>query len=734
VPAHRRRRARDRVRALRPAPAPDPAAADLPAPRPVVSLLVAGGAPDEGRSLASALSGAGVSVRLTHACDRDELLQALDERPWDAVLTGRGVSPSEVRWIAGVLRERGMAVPCIALGDGPDVRAALAALHAGAADWVEVGAGGWLRVLPALERGRRLAEEQAARRQAEARRAEAERLYRVVAEGAGDLVCLHRPDATCAFASPSAAWLLGEPPEELLGTGFLDRIHPEDAARVRAALSRAAARAEVVSVTHRVRRRLGDELWMQTLVQAVAPGLGPADWVQTVSRDVSERRALEAQLAHLALHDALTGLPNRALFMDRLTHALARLKRRKGTLAVLFLDVDGFRLINDSLGRGAGDRLLAALAQRLRAGLRAGDTVARVGGDEFTVLLDDVRDDRDAAQVADRIAHVLAEPFPMDGVDVFVTASVGIALPGPRGDLPEDIVRNADVAMFRAKQRGRGQQELFAPEVHGGRSRPRLELAGELHRALERGELRVHFQPVVALTSGRMVAAEALLRWEHPTRGLLGPTAFLPVAEETGLTVPVGQWLLAAVCTQAAQWRARLGPQAVPTLVVNLAGAELAQPRLPSDLCAALAARGLPPSALRVEVHLGTLTPAAWASLAQLAAAGVRLALDDFGAGATALADLVRVPLEAVSIDRGIVQGLGQAAEAAAVIRTVVALGRALGVSVAAEGVETAAQAAELASLGCDWAQGFHFARPLPAEAFSALLASAPLWRVGRPA
>jgi diguanylate cyclase (GGDEF)-like protein/PAS domain S-box-containing protein len=724
VPSHRNRRAADRVRRLRPAPRLPAAEAASVGPAASVSLLVVGGPEDEGRSVAAVLSEAGASVRVTHACDRDELLQALDERPWDALIVGRGAGATDVRWLVGVLQERGMAVPCIVLGDVPDPRAALTALQAGAADYVDLAGGAWVRILPALERAGRFTDEQVARRRAEARWAETDRLYRIVAESAGDLICLHRPDATCAYASPSAAWLLGQTPEELLGTGFLDRVHPDDVARVRAALGRAGGGGEAVSVTHRVRRRLGDEVWMQTLAQVVAPGIAPSDWVQTVSRDVTERRALEDQLAHLALHDALTGLPNRALFMDRLTHALGRLKRRKGTLAVLFLDIDAFQLINDSLGRAAGDQLLAAAAERLRSGLRPGDTVARVGGDEFTVLLDDVRDGRDAARVAGRVAEALAAPFPVDGIDVFVTASVGIAVAAARGELAEDIVRNADVAMCQAKQRGRGQQEVFAPEVHGGGGRPRLQLEGELHRALQRGELRIHYQPALALDRGRVVAAEALLRWEHPTRGLLQPAAFLPVAEETGLIVPIGQWVLTAVCEQAEAWRRRFGPRAVPPLAINLSAGELAQMHLADDVRAALAGRGLPPAAIRLEVRLATLSAGAWSALGELAAGGVPVLLDDFGSAATSLGDLGRIPLAGISIDRGIVQALGQGGEAAAVIRTVVALGRALSVGVGAEGVETEAQAATVRELGCAWAQGFHFARPLPADGFAALLAA----------
>lgn len=725
------------MRPLRPAPRLPVAGEDPPVPAErsaALALLVAGGRQDEGENIARILAAAGMSVRVTHACDHGEILQALGERPWDALIAGRGTTTAEVRWLVGLLRDRELALPCIVLGEAPDPAAAQEAMQAGAADWVDLAGEGWARILTALERAARLAEEHAIRREAEARRADADRLYRLLAEGASDLVCLHRPDGACAFASPSAAWLLGRPPEDLQGTGFLDAVHPEDASRVQAAIRRAAAGEEAVSVTHRVRRRPGDEVWMQTLAQPAAPGIGPAGSVQTISRDVSERHALQEQIAHLALHDALTGLPNRSLFMDRLGHALTRLRRKKGTLAVLFLDIDGFQLINESLGRGPGDRLLAETAARLQAGLRPGDTVARVGGDEFTVLLDDVREPRDAARVADRVAESLAAPFPVDGIDVFITASVGIALAATRGELAEDVIRNADVAMLRAKQRGRGEQEIFVPEVHGSGSRPRLELEGELHRALERSELRVHFQPIVSLSSGRMVAAEALLRWEHPTRGLLAPGAFLGVAEEAGLIVPVGRWLLAAVCRQVDDWRARLGPASVPPIGVNRAPAELAHARAAAEFRETIAAHGLPAAAVRLEVRLGGLPDGAWAALGELAAAGTPVALDDFGSGATALADLGRIPLHSLSIDRGIVQALGTGPEPAAVARTVVALGRALGLSVAAEGVETDAQAAELAALGCDWAQGHHFARPLPPDAFAALLASAPLWHTGRPA
>ena len=449
-----------------------------------------------------------------------------------------------------------------------------------------------------------------------------------------------------------------------------------------------------------------------------------------LQKEIAERRELEEQLTHQAFHDPLTGLPNRTLFFDRLELALERARRQGGTVAVLFMDLDDFKVINDSLGHEAGDQVLLAVAERLENCMLAGETLARFGGDEFTVLLEDVSGPSDAARVAERIEEALRAPFVLRGRESFVTTSVGISFGGRGGERPGDLLRNADLAMYRAKARGRNRHAVFEP-VMGERALQRLELEGELRRALEREEFALHYQPKVSLKSGEIVAMEALIRWEHPARGLVSPAQFVPVAEEIDLIAPIGQWGLTEACRQARRWHARFRDTPPPKVCVNLSAKQFQHPALLEEVDAALRETGLDPAALDLEITESVMmedAPATLATLRDLKGLGVNLAIDDFGTGYSSLSYLKRFPVDFLKVDRSLIQGIGEGPKDEAMLSALVALAHSVGTRTIAEGVETEAQLACLREVGYDFAQGYYFARPLPSQAAGALIAEHPRW------
>jgi diguanylate cyclase (GGDEF)-like protein len=430
---------------------------------------------------------------------------------------------------------------------------------------------------------------------------------------------------------------------------------------------------------------------------------------------------LEHQLAHQATHDDLTGLPNRALFRERLEQALISSRREGQQYAVFFIDLDHFKDVNDSWGHDTGDRLLVAATGRLRSCLRDVDTLARLGGDEFAVLLPDVPDRAAVVQTAEQLLAALAAPLALTGPDYAVTASIGIVLASGQYGRPEDVLRHADVALYRAKETGRAGYKVFDPEMQAALT-ARLDLERDLRLAIKRDEFVLHYQPIVDLHTEQIVAAEALLRWQHPTRGMVAPLDFIPLAEETGMIREIDRWVLRTACQQAYAWYQQdLG--AAPLVSVNLSPLTFRLPELGQMVAATLAAVGLPAWQLKLEITEGTAMENAAstvATLGELKGLGVRLGIDDFGTGYSSLAYLKRFPVDTLKIDKTFVDGLGQDPDDTAIVRTVLTLAHSLGLQVTAEGLETIEQLRFLRALGCEHGQGYHFSRALPAEAFAA--------------
>ena len=445
-------------------------------------------------------------------------------------------------------------------------------------------------------------------------------------------------------------------------------------------------------------------------------------FAESINRAYRENR-------YRALHDDLTDLPNRTLFIDRLQRAIGRSKRDQNLRAVLFMDLDSFKVVNDSLGHETGDRLLAMVAQRLRNCLRPGDTAARFGGDEFTVLLGSIGDVKDAVRVAERIAKALEEPFDLKERKIFISTSIGIALSENGDEQPDALLRSADIAMYEAKKEGK-VSKVFNASMYV-KALKRLELENGLRRAIDNGELRVYYQPKVLLSTGRIVGMEALARWEHPERGLIYPEEFVPLAEETGLIIPLGRWILRETCRQAREWQKRYSAAPPLDTSVNLSIKQFQNPDLVLELTETLQEFELPPSYLQLEITESVVAGDAKYAvnlLQRLKSLGVQLAMDDFGTGYSSLASLQQFPLDCLKIDKTFVDGFGRDTQDEAIVQLVIDLAHAMGMQAIAEGVETTEQLARLRDIGCDQAQGYYFCKPLTSEAATALLADSPYW------
>jgi diguanylate cyclase (GGDEF)-like protein/PAS domain S-box-containing protein len=558
----------------------------------------------------------------------------------------------------------------------------------------------------------------------EALRASEER-FRSLVQNASDLISILSEDGTVRYESPSHSRVLGLEPEAHAGRSLLDLVHPEDRHVVEEALRQILeVPGEIVTFEHRMRHRDGS--WR--VLESTASNLLSQPAVAGVvlnAHDVTARKHAEEKLLHDALHDELTGLPNRALFMDRLRQSMDRSRREPERLtAVLFLDLDRFKIVNDSLGHLVGDDLLIQIASSLAGALRPSDTIARVGGDEFAILLEGGRDVSDAVRVADRIHERLASPINLGGHEIFATASIGIAVHTPEYERPEDLLRDADTAMYRAKSSGRACHVVFNRVMHRF-VMARLQLETDLRRAVERGQLRVYYQPFFDLATDEVTGFEALLRWHHPRRGLLLPEEFLSVAEETGLIVPMGRFVLLEGCRQIREMQIKHPEIGALKLSVNLSNKQFFQSDLFTQVEEALATSGLDPGCLGLEITEGVIirhADSAATRFSRLKSLGVQLYLDDFGKGYSSLNYLHRFPMDILKIDRSFVSRIDEAEGNLAIVRAIVTLAHQLGMEVVAEGLQTEEQRVKLRSLGCEYGQGFFLSEPVPADRAEELL------------
>ena len=539
-------------------------------------------------------------------------------------------------------------------------------------------------------------------------------------KNSSDVVMVTEPDTTIRYASPSAHRVLGFEPEELEGRRFAELIAPDDRTRALSFLTAMADGEGHVGLTeYRVRHRDGTDLFVETLRTNLLKDPNVKGIVLN-TRDISERKQFEEQLSHQAFHDQITGLANRALFQDRVSHALERQTRDGNPVAVLFMDLDDFKTINDSLGHAAGDQLLVALAGRLVGRLRTADTAARLGGDEFAVLLEDGGGEgMTAADVAGRILDTLEEPFDLDGTEVYARASIGISVADPESPVwsADELLRNADVAMYMAKEGGKARYQLFEPAMHDTALR-RLELRAAMQRAIDHDEFRLFYQPVIELPTGKITGVEALIRWFDPEKGIIPPLDFIPLAEETGLIVPIGRWVLLEACKYAARLAETFAALDLH-MAVNLSARQIARPEIVDEVREALAASGLDPGKLVLEITESVMIhdmDLAIGRLKELKTVGVQLAIDDFGTGYSSLNYVRRFPVDILKVDKSFIDGVTEGGESSALTAAVIELASILNLKPVAEGIERVDQLEQLIAMKCDLGQGFLFAKPLPTD------------------
>jgi diguanylate cyclase (GGDEF)-like protein/PAS domain S-box-containing protein len=525
----------------------------------------------------------------------------------------------------------------------------------------------------------------------------------------------------------SLCQILGYTEGELLLTDFLSVTHPDDLPTALSNIGQLLkGKVQASQMEKRYIHKSGHEVWVHWSVSLVRDQYSKSVHLIFQIQDITDRKLAEQQLHHDAFHDALTGLPNRALFMDHLKLAVARSRRNVQTkFAVLYLDLDRFKVINDSLGHTIGDQLLVGIADRLKKNLRPGDTVARLGGDEFTVLVEDITDETESIQVAERVQQELSIPFTLSGREVFTTVSMGIAPSATGYERAEDILRDADTAMYRAKSLGKARYEIFDKAMHA-RAINLLQMETDMRRALEREEFILHYQPIVALDNFRLRGFEALVRWQHPERGFISPMDFIPVAEETGMIVPLGEWVMREACRQMNGWQKCFPLEHPLFITVNLSSKQFSQNALISTFAMILQETGVKPQSVKLEITESVVMEnieTATEMLRQLRSLGVQLAIDDFGTGYSSLSYLHRFPIDTLKIDRSFVTRMSENNENTEIVRTIVVLAQNLGMDVVAEGVETNEQLVLLQKLGCENGQGYFFSKPVNADGAEKIIA-----------
>jgi PAS domain S-box-containing protein len=572
--------------------------------------------------------------------------------------------------------------------------------------------------------------------------AEREQIFHLITENAADMIAVIDRDGKRIYNSPAYQKILGYGPEELAATSSMDQIHPDDLARVMEASAKANSTGRGERLEYRIRHKDGSWRVLESTASAIRSSEGDANGLVIVNRDITERKRAEEKLAHQSFHDGLTGLPNRALFLDRLQRSITHSRRHKDfKFAVLFIDIDEFKVFNDSLGHAAGDTLLVQIAQRLSASLRGVDTVsrprqsgdgnsyigegtlARPGGDEFTLLVEELHDPSDAIRVAERIQRRLAVPFDSNNQQIVLSVSIGIAFSSAGAVEAQDVLRDAEIAMYRAKSTGKARCEVFDHAMHAGAIK-RLQLETDLRTALELKQFRVYYQPIVSLRNDQIVGFETLSRWQRP-EGLVMPGEFIAVADETGIILSINQQLLYEACRQLRSWHAIFPSDPAFTLSVNITPKQFAQPDLASQIGKTLQETGLDPRNVNLEITETIAMADADRSalvLSELKALGVRLDIDDFGTGYSSLSRLQHFPVDRLKIDRSFISCMDTDADTREIIRIIIMLAHGLGLKVVAEGVETQVQADMLKDLDCELAQGYLYSRPVPSEEIDQLL------------
>jgi diguanylate cyclase (GGDEF)-like protein/PAS domain S-box-containing protein len=536
-----------------------------------------------------------------------------------------------------------------------------------------------------------------------------------------DVITVHDRDGLTLYESPSAARVLGYPPGSLVGRSPFDSIHPKDLVRIRGAFYRLlSGERSSAPIEFRFRHAHGEWIHLEALGNNLLDHAGIHGIVLT-SRDITDRKRAEARESYLAQHDALTGLPNRLLMQDRLQQAIVQARRNSGQVALMFIDLDRFKRVNDSFGHGIGDTVLKQVSVRLSRCLRDSDSLARLGGDEFTVMLPEVPNAQLAGEVAERILSELSQPFIDGDKELHVSASIGISLFPRDGGLPDELVKHADAAMYSAKDSGRNSYRYFTEGLNE-EVRERVALESGLRRAIERNELRLYYQPKIDLVSGKVMGAESLVRWQHPTLGLVAPARFIPIAEESGLIVQLGEWVLKSACEQIRAWR---GKGVALPVAINMSARQIQRPNLAELVMDIIAACDVDPTLVEIEVTESAIMSDAMTSISTLQrmkSRGIAISIDDFGTGYSSLSYLKRLPLDILKIDQSFVRDITSDYNDAAIVRAIIGLARSLGIKVIAEGVEDDGQLSFLNAYGCNYAQGFLFGKPMDAERFTELI------------
>ena len=575
--------------------------------------------------------------------------------------------------------------------------------------------------------------------------AEREQIFQLITENAADMIAVLDHNGQRLYNSPAYQKVLGYGLEELAATSSTDQIHPDDRARVLEASAKARSTGRGEQLEYRIRHKDGSWRFLESTASAVQNPEGQNIGLVIVNRDITQRKRADERLAHQSFHDSLTDLPNRSLFLDRLQRTITVTRRHaEFKFAVLFIDIDEFKIFNDSLGHAAGDRLLVQISTRLTAGLRGADTVsrpvvshdielfagestlARPGGDEFAVLIEDLHDPSDAIRVAERIQQRLVIPFDSDGHEIVLSVSIGIAFSSNGGMEAQDLLRDAEIAMYRAKSRGKARCEVFDHAMHAGAIK-RLQLETDLRRAVELNQFRVHYQPIVSLRNGQIVGFETLSRWQRP-EGLVMPGEFIAVADETGIILPINRQLLHDACRQLRSWQAQFPSDPPLTINVNITARQFALPDLASEIGKTLQETGVEPCFINLEITETIAMSDADRSavaLSELKALGVRLSIDDFGTGYSSLGRLQRFPVDTLKIDRSFISRMDASAETREIVRIIVMLAHGLRLKVVAEGVETEIQVEILKDMRCDLAQGYFYSKPVPSETIEQLLGNA---------